>query len=239
MTAKTPLYLLPGLLCDAQLWAPQVEALSDIAEIAIGDMTRGTNAAELADALLADAPSDRFALAGLSMGGYLAQEIMRRAPERVTRLALLDTTATSDTPEQTQRRKDLIDLAQRGEFKGITPRLLPMFIHEDRLNDAELVGIVESMAANIGRDAFLRQQQVIMSRVDGHADLPNVACDTLLICGRQDVLTPLDKHEKMLALLPNARLLVIEECGHLSTLERPDEVNAAMRDWLLRGVASL
>jgi pimeloyl-ACP methyl ester carboxylesterase len=230
---KTPLILLPGLLCDWALWEPQVEALSDIAEPIVAELTRDDSMALMAARVLAEAPA-RFALAGLSMGGYLAQEIMRQAPERVTRLALLDTSARADTPERSAWRRDLIALAQKGEFKGIAPRMLPLYLHPDHLADRRLTATVMEMAERVGRDAYLRQQQAIMARPDGRKDLPRIAVPTLVLCGREDQATPLHLHEEMAALIPGAELVIIEHCGHLSTIEQPGAVNEAMRRWLTR-----
>jgi pimeloyl-ACP methyl ester carboxylesterase len=231
VTDRQPLVLLPGLLCDPRLWAHQSEALSDIADVTVADMTRDDSMAGMARRAL-DAAPERFALAGLSMGGYVALEIMRQAPERVTRLALLDTGSRADTPEQTTRRRDLIALADRGEFKAVSPRLLPLFIHEGRLEDAALVADIAAMADAVGKEAFLRQQHAIMNRPDSRPELPGIACPTLVLCGRQDVLTPPELSEEMASLIPGADLVMVEACGHLSTMERPDEVNAAMRSWL-------
>jgi pimeloyl-ACP methyl ester carboxylesterase len=228
---KIPLLLLPGLLCDAALWRAQVADLADLAECRIADLTRHDSVAAMAEAALSDAPP-RFALAGLSMGGYVAHEIMRRAPERVERLALLDTSARADSDEQRARRRGLITLARRGRFRGVTPRLLPLLVHPSRLDDEPLVEIVMGMAERIGREAFLRQQTAILGRPDSRPDLPRIACPTLVLCGRQDALTPLEVHEEMAAAIPAARLVVVEECGHLSPLERPAAVSAAMREWL-------
>ncbi len=231
MTDKEPLVLLPGLLCDAALWQSQVEALRDIATPWVADLTQDDSLPAMARRVLAAAPP-RFAVAGLSMGGYVAQEIMRQAPERVVRLALLDTSGRADTPEQTTRRRDLIELAHRGEFKGITPRLMPQFIHHDRLGDAVLVGAITAMNGRVGKDAFLRQQKAIMGRPDGRSDLQRIAVPTLVLCGREDVLTPLALHEEIAGLVPGARLEVVEHCGHMSTMERPEAVNRALRRWL-------
>jgi pimeloyl-ACP methyl ester carboxylesterase len=232
MTDKIPLLLLPGLLCDRQLWAPQVAGLSDIAETVVADLTRDDSFAAMAGRALAGAPP-RFALAGLSMGGYVAQEIMRVAPERVTLLALLDTSARADTPDQSQRRRDLIALSERGQFHGVTPRLLPNLIHPDRLNDAALVKIVTDMAQSVGVEGFRRQETAILARRDGRPDLARIAVPTLVLCGRDDKLTPLNLAEEMAALIPRAKLHIVEHCGHMTTLERPEQVNAGMRDWLL------
>lgn len=229
---KLPLVLLPGLLCDAQLWQPQVEALSDIADIWIADHTRADTMAGVARDVLADAPFARFALAGLSMGGYIALEILRQAPQRVAKLALLDTAAGPDLPQQTQTRMEFIALAERGDFVRVTEALLPLLIHPARLRERSLTDTIKSMAENTGRDAFLRQEKAIMSRADSRALLATIACPTLVLCGRQDALTPLARHEEIAAGVKGARLEVIADCGHLATLERPTEVTAALRRWL-------
>lgn len=229
---RTPVVLLPGLLCDAQLWQPQIESLADRIEPWVADLTRDDSMAAMASRVLAEAPFGEFALAGLSMGGYAALELMRRAPERVRRLALLDTQARADTPEATERRLALIALARQGRFAGVTDRLLPLLLHTSRLRDERLVGIVKAMAQNVGSEAFLRQQKAIMGRVDSRESLARIACPTLVLCGGQDMLTPLDRHEEMAAAIPGASLVVIPDCGHLATLEAPQAVNAALVAWL-------
>lgn len=229
---KTALVLVPGLLCDAQLWQAQVEALADIADIWIADHTRSDTMAGVARDVLADAPFTSFALAGLSMGGYIAFEIMRQAPKRVVRLALLDTAASGELPEQTRRRTELMTLAGRGEFAQVSEILLPLLIHPSRLAERALTDVVRSMAKNTGKDAFVRQQKAIMSRPESLSSLAAIECPTLALCGRQDGLTPLARHEEIAAAIAGARLEVIEQCGHLSTLEKPAEVNASLRRWL-------
>jgi pimeloyl-ACP methyl ester carboxylesterase len=231
MVNKTPLVLLPGLLCDRELWRRQIETLGDVASPWVADLTLDDSMAAMARRVLAAAPPS-FALAGLSMGGYCALEIMRQGPARVTRLALLDTGARADSPEQTARRHGLIELAEKGEFHGVTPRLLPLFLHPDRLKDAELTGRVTAMAHRVGKEAFLRQQKAIMGRIDSRPHLARIGCPTLLLCGRQDQLTPPALHQEMASLIPGALLDVIEDCGHLSAMERPDAVDAALRIWL-------
>lgn len=232
MPQRIPLLLLPGLLCDEALWRPQVEGLADIADPVVADLGQDDSAAAMARRALAAAPPE-FALAGLSMGGYVAQEIMRQAPERVLRLALLDTNARADTPEQTARRRGLIELSEKGEFKGVTPRLLPLLVHPARTEDGPLTETILGMAEHIGKDGFLRQQKAIMARPDGREDLRRIRCPSLVLCGRQDALTPLTLHEEIASLIPGAKLVVIEDCGHLSTLEKPKSVSAAFRHWLL------
>lgn len=228
---RPELILLPGLLCDAALWAPQRDGLNDVADIRIGDLTRTDSIAAMAARVLADAP-ERFALAGLSMGGYVAFEIMRRAPARVTRLALLDTSARPDAPERLQQRRDLIRLAQTGEFRGVTPRLLPQWVHPENMKDPELVATVTAMTQRVGRDVFIRQQTAIMCRPDSRPGLVQIRVPTLVLCGRQDQATPVELAREIAADIPNARLEVIEQCGHLSTLEKPAAVNRALRQWL-------
>ena len=232
MINKPSLVLVPGLLCDAALWRGQVEDLADIAQLWVADVTRDDSMTAMARRVLAEAPAGRFALAGLSMGGYVAQAIMREAPERVERLALLDTSAMADTPEQTARRRGLIDLAEKGDFKGVTPRLLPLFVHPDRLSDKPLTDAVMAMTERVGKDAFLRQQRSIMGRLDNRPNLPQVDCPALVLCGRQDQMTPLAWSEEIAALIPGARLEIIEHCGHLTTMERPWETSVALRQWL-------
>lgn len=225
------LILLPGLLCDAALWAHQEQYLADIADIRIADLTLDDSLETMAARILADAP-EKFALAGLSMGGYAALSVLRAAPQRVTRLALLDTAATPDTKEQSTRRRILMQLAQSGQFKGVTPRLLPLLLHPDRVNEEPLAEAVMAMAERVGLDAFLRQQRAIMTRADARPELPGIRVPTMVICGRQDALTPLARSQEMAGAIPGAQLAVIEECGHLSTMERPQAATALMRLWL-------
>lgn len=230
--AKPGLVLVPGLLCDALLWKPQIEALEGHAACWVADHTRSDTMAGVAADVLREAPFERFALAGLSMGGYVALEIVRRAAQRVDRLALLDTSARPDTPEQIERRTGLVELARRGRFIGVTQALLPLFLHRSRLSDEKLVNTVKEMARNTGKEAFIRQEHAIMSRVDSLPLLPTIGCPTLVLCGRQDVLTPLERHEEMAAAIPGASLRIVDDCGHLSTLERPAAVSEAFKRWL-------
>ncbi len=233
MTQTTPLVLLPGLLCDDALWAAQAEALADIAAVQVADLTRDDSIAGMAERVLAEAPAGPFALAGLSMGGYVAQAVALRAPERVARLALLDTNARADLPEQSERRRMLMGWARDGRFAEVTPALLPMLVHPDRQTDADLVAAVTGMADRVGADAFRRQQTAIMGRPDRRGELGAIRCPTLVLCGADDALTPPKVHEELHAALPNTLpLAMVPDCGHLSTLERPDTVSAHLRTWL-------
>ncbi len=228
---RMPLVLLPGLLCDSELWRHQIDHLRDVADPVVADLTKVASMEAMAASVLAEAPP-KFALAGLSMGGYVAQAVLRLAPERVLRLALLDTNFRADTDAQRTRRGDMMALAEKGAFKGVTPRLLPSLIHENRLQDEALVTAVMAMAERVGKTAFLRQERAILGRSDGGATLKAVACPTLVLCGKEDALTPHALHEEMVSLIPGAHLVVIPDCGHLSTMERPEAVSAAMKQWL-------
>ena len=224
--------LIPGLTCSARLYADEIPALWCFGPVTVADHTRDDSMAAIARRILAAAPP-RFALAGLSMGGYVALEVMRQAPQRVTRLALLDTRARAEMPDETARRKQLMKLAQseRG-FTPVTSRMLPLLLHPSRVKDAQLARTIRDMAERTGIEAYLRQQRAIIARPDFRPGLPKIKCPALVLCGRQDQLTPLECSEEMAAAIPGAKLVVVEQCGHLSSLERPDEVNAAMRAWL-------
>lgn len=228
---QTPLILLPGLLNDTWLWRHQVAHLAAVAEIEVADLIGPDTVGAMAERVLA-MRSGPFALAGLSMGGYVAFEVMRRAPERVLRLALLDTSARADTPEQTARRRGLIELAQKGRFLGVTPRLLPQLLHPDHVRDHAIANAVVQMARSVGREGFLAQQRAIMGRPDSRPDLARIRCPTLVLGGRQDAVTPPEVLEEIAAGIPGARLLLIERCGHLAPLEQPQAVTAALAGWL-------
>ena len=232
MTDRIPLALLPGLLTDRALWAHQIEALADLAESRVADFTTQESIAGMARSVFAMMPEERFALAGLSMGGYVAMEVIRQAPERVGLLALLDTKAGLDTPARPEARKAFIEQARSGAFKGVSRRALQMYVHPDRVEDASLADAVLAMTARVGRDAFLSQQAAIMGRPDSRPGLPRIACPTLVLCGRQDEPTPVECHEEIAAAIPGAKLTVIEDCGHLTPMERPEAVTAALRAWL-------
>lgn len=231
MPERRPLILLPGLLCDDVLWQYQIDHLADVAECTVADLAGDDTVEAMARRVLVEAPP-RFALAALSMGGYVAHAIMRAAPDRVERLALFDTSARPDTDEQKARRRGLIELAEKGTFKGVTPRLLPLLVHPDRLTDKALTDAVMGMAERIGKDAFLFQQAAIMGRPDSRPHLPRYACPTLVACGRQDALTPIEVNAEMAALIPDARFVVIEDSGHLPLMEQPVAATALLRYWL-------
>jgi pimeloyl-ACP methyl ester carboxylesterase len=229
--ARTPLLLLPGLLCDERLFGPQVAGLADVAETTVADLTGDASIEAVAERVLAAAP-ETFALVGLSMGGYVALEIVARAPERVRRLALLDSRARADTEAEAGRRRELIELTQAGRFAEVPPRLLPLFLHPDRLSDERLTRLVLAMAESVGPEAFVRQQTALLARADRRTALGAITCPTLVLAGRQDALTPIEVQEEMAAAIPSADLVILANCGHLSTVERPEAVNAHLRVWL-------
>lgn len=230
-TQRPALVLCPGVLNDARVFAPQLEALAARVDCRVTEVAGHDSLPAIAAEVLAQAPQ-RFALLGFSMGGYVALEVLRQAPERVTRLALLCTSARPDTPEQAAQRRALLDLARLGDFKGVTPRLMPRLLHPSRLDDTALTAPILAMAASIGRDGFLRQQAAIMGRPDSRPLLPTIAVPTLVLCGRDDQLTPLALSEEIAAAVPGARLVVIDACAHVAPLERPDAVTAALSAWL-------
>jgi len=230
---SSQLVLIPGLLCNRELWAHQAENLAHLAQITVADVTLDDSISDMARRVLSDV-SGTCSLAGLSMGGYVAQEIMRQAPDRVSRLALLDTSARPDTEEQRRRRRGLIELSTRGQFKGVTPRLLPLLIHPDRLDDSLLVGRITAMAEDVGQAGFVRQQTAIMGRIDGRLSLPDIRCPTVVIGGADDQITPPPVMAEIAALVPGASHHVLAECGHLATMEAPEAVTSIMADWLTK-----
>ena len=230
MTDRTPLLLLPGLLCTARLWQAQIDALGDVAESQVADLTRDDSVGAMAERALADAPP-RFALAALSMGGYVAFEILRRAPERVTRLALIATSARPDSPERSAQRRRGIDAIGRGRFVGVTRQLLPSLVHPSHV-DGPIGGIVQSMAAEVGADGYLRQQAAILGRPDSGPLLACIEVPTLIVVGEDDRLTPPVEAEAMHAGIAGSALYRLEVCGHLPPLERADETSDLMREWL-------
>ena len=226
-----PIVLVPGLNCSARLYAEQIPVLWRFGPVTVADHTRDASIAAIAHRILAAAPP-RFALGGLSMGGYIALEIMRQAPQRVAKLALLDTGPRPETPEQTQARRQRIELARAGRFAEVADAQFPLLVHRMRHGDAALKSLVRVMAAEIGAEAFVRQQQAIMGRADSRPTLAAIKCPTLILVGDGDALTPPALSQEMAAGISGARLVVIPDCGHLSTLERPDAVNEALVAWM-------
>lgn len=231
MAQGLPLVLVPGLLCSARLYAAQVTALWPQGQVTIANHKSDADMTAVAQHILANAPP-RFALAGLSMGGYISLAMMRLAPERIEKLALLDTSARPDNPEQKVGREKFIAMAEEGKLDEIGETLLPRFIHSNRINDEALKTEVRAMIKDTGAEAFVRQTKAIMSRADSRPLLNNIHCPTLVLVGDGDVLTPPELAKELAAGIAGAKLVIVPDCGHLSTMEKPDAVNAALAQWL-------
>jgi pimeloyl-ACP methyl ester carboxylesterase len=231
MASSLPILLVPGLTCTALLFAPQIAALWPFGPVTVADHRRDSAMEAIAARILNNAPP-RFALAGLSMGGYIAFAIMRLAPERVDRLALLDTQARADTPEQTVGRKQQIAMAQSGLYAEIPDVSIPRYLLKKNHGDPVLSGIVRQMIAETGAEAFVRQQTAIMTRPDSRPMLPSIRCPTLVLVGDADIATPPELNKEIADAIPGAKYVVVPDCAHLSTLERPEAVNAALVHWI-------
>ena len=228
---RTPLVLLPGLLCDERLWRDQADDLADVADPIVPDLTLDDTVSAMATRVLNAAP-ERFALAALSMGGYVAFEILRQQPERVTRLALLDTSASTDTPQRVTQRLAGIESLRHGRFFGVTNRMLPQLVHARHVTGP--VGEeVRAMAKRVGGDAFLRQQNAILNRPDSRPLLASIKVPTLVAVGDSDVLTPPSESQEIHQNIPGSTLHVFPACGHLPPMEIPEETSTRLRRWLL------
>lgn len=231
-TIPEPLVLIPGLNCTPALYAHQWPALASGRPILVAETTADDTIAAMVARLLAAAP-ERFALCGLSMGGYVAFEVMRCAPERVTRLALLDTTAKPPTPETNAPREQMIALAEKGAFDNVVTVLWQKLVAPDRLADEALRLEVRAMADAVGPSGFVRQQHAIMGRSDARPVLGTISVPTLVVVGAQDAITPPEEAREIAGGIgAQARYLELPGCGHLSTLEAPEAVTPALLDWL-------
>jgi pimeloyl-ACP methyl ester carboxylesterase len=225
--AAQNLLLLPGMMCDERVWRAQAAHI-DI-PISYADTTQADNFADMAAAVLEEAPQ-QFAMAGLSMGGILAFEILRQAPQRVTHLALLDTNPHAETPERQSMRLEQIKEATAGRLRQLAIEALkPLYLAEAHRNDPELLDTILDMALDLGPDVFHRQSLALRDRCDSVPALPSICCPTLVMCGDEDLLCPVGYHELMAEKIPHARLRIIEQCGHMSPLEQPQEVTQALQ----------
>jgi pimeloyl-ACP methyl ester carboxylesterase len=226
----TPVLFLPGLLCDATLWRAQIDDLEGIAAPFVADLTLDDSVSAMAARTLAAAPP-RFALAALSMGGYVAFEIMRQAPERVMRLALIATSAAPDDDARAAERRRGMASLRIGRFVGVTTRLLPQLIHPSRV-ESETGDAVRAMAGRVGGEAFLRQQQAILTRPDSRPTLAGITVPTIVAVGDGDLLTPPAASQAIHEGIAGSTLHVFENCGHLPAMELPEETSALLRGWL-------
>jgi pimeloyl-ACP methyl ester carboxylesterase len=229
-----PTVLIPGLLCTPRLFAEQLPALWRYGPVTVARHCDDDTMTATASRILATAPP-RFALAGLSMGGYLAFEIIRQAGDRVTRLALLNTSPYPDTADKTKGRQEQVAMARDGRFAEVVDLLAGRWLSPARRDDPALLGVIRQMAGESGTEAFARQQHAIITRPDSRPGLPAITCPTLVVAGEKDEVTVPEHAREMADRIPDARLVTIPDCGHLSTLEQPAPVTAALTSWLAGG----
>ncbi len=226
-----PLLLLPGMMCDARLFAPQVAALSATRTVQVPGIGGQDTMADLAASVLDDAP-DRFALGGLSMGGIVAMEIVRQAPERVAALALLDTNPRAELPEVQARRGPQIDKVRAGGLRAVMrDEMKPNYL-TDGPERGRILDLCMDMAMDLGPEVFVNQSIALRDRPDQQDTLRGVTIPTLILCGEDDALCPVERHVLMHALIPHAALTILDGAGHLPTLEQPEQTTAALARWL-------
>jgi pimeloyl-ACP methyl ester carboxylesterase len=231
MDNSMPILLVPGLVSSPRIYAPVVPALWRFGPVTVANHIRDAHMALIARRILAEAPP-RFALAGHSMGGYVAFEIMRQAPERVAKLALLNTQARPDTPEATARRRTMMARAKGGEYRAVLDELFPGFVHPSRREDASLRQLVYDMGEDVGPEAFVRQQEAIISRPDSRPILAAIKCPTLVLTGDEDSTIPNALSVDMADNIHNAKLVILPNCGHLPQPEQPAATADALVEWL-------
>ena len=227
----TPLMLLPGMMCDQRLFGQQVEALSDRFEIIHGVLDGHDTVEDLAAHLLKTAPP-RFALAGLSMGGIVAMEIMAQAPERVSKLCLMDTNPLAEVDAVKEMREPQIQKAQNGQLRSVMrDEMKPRYLTDGPKRD-EILDLCMEMAMDLGAEVFVRQSRALQSRPDQTRTLKQVEVPTLILCGADDTLCPLERHQLMQSLIADSKLAVVEHAGHLPVLENPHATNQLLDLWL-------
>lgn len=231
MTANLPILMVPSLNGSARLYAPQIAELWRLGPVTVADHTRDDTMAAIAARILDTAPP-RFRYVGLSMGGYLAFEIMRQAPERVEKLVVLDTSARADLPEITQLRGERIALAESGRFEEVIETTWEPLVHPSLREGTALKGIHVAMCRDVGPQGYVRQQKACRARIDSRPMLGSIHCPTLVIVGAQDEPTPPELAEEIACGIPGARLVKVPECGHFSTIERPEIVTKELVDFL-------
>lgn len=226
----TPLLFLPGMMCDARLFQPQIAAFSGQRAVHNAPL-HGTTVSEIAEQILSNAPPT-FALAGLSMGGIVAMEILRQAPTRVDRIALLDTNPLAELSEVAARRDHQIAKVQCGDLIAVMrDEMKPNYL-TDGPHRQQILDLCMDMARALGPDVFIAQSRALQTRPDQTGTLENTRIPTLILCGRDDTLCPLGRHQLMYDLMPHATFAIIENAGHLPTLEQPAATTAALARWL-------
>lgn len=231
MPTSLPVVLVPGLGCSPRIYDPQIPALWRQGPVFIANHARGGDMAAIARRILAEAPL-RFALAGHSMGGYIVLEMFRQAPERIGRLALLNTSARPEAPEVSEKRRAMIAEVKQGGYRAVMDRLFANFVHPSRTGDAALKKIVLDMADDVGPDAFVWQLEAITGRTDSRPTLATIKCPTLVLTSDTDNMVPVDASIEMANGIAGAKLVKIADCGHLTQLEKPQAVTDALLDWL-------
>lgn len=231
MTTRPALAFACAHMTDERLYAHQVAALRTTHDCRVFVFRDHDGMAGMADEVLRAMP-ERFTLIGLSLGGYAAFEVIRQALPRLERLVLIDTTAVADHPARREGRHRDIATVQRGGIEALIPELPARWLLPAHTRNPALVGLMADMARSVGARGQFNQQTAMLGRPDSHADLARVRVPTLVMCGRQDPVTPLADHEAMAGCVPGAQLTVIEDCGHLSTIEQPDAVTACLTGWL-------
>jgi pimeloyl-ACP methyl ester carboxylesterase len=231
MLNTMPILLVPGLGGSPRIYAPVIPALWRYGPVTVANHIRDDNMAVIARRILAEAPP-RFALAGHSMGGYIAFEIMRQAPERVARLALINTQARPDTPEASERRRGQIARAKAGEYHAVLDELFLGFVHPSRRGEAALRQLVHEMGDDIGPEAFVRQQTAVIGRADSRPTLATIGCPTLVLTGDEDNTIPNTLSVEIADGVQAAKLTIIPQCGHLSQIEQPQATSDALSEWM-------
>jgi len=231
--SSDPVVFLPGMMCDARLFAPQLADLSRDMAVTVAPITGGDRIEEIASGLL-DVLPQRFALAGLSMGGIVAMDILRRAPDRVTRIALMDTNSLAETPQSAAGYEPFIIKLRAGRIAEAVEMMLGRDVLAPGPARAGVISALVEMAEDLGVAAIIRQTRALQRRRDYQSVLRRCKVPALVLCGAHDTLTPLKRHEFMAELIPNATLTVIPEAGHLPVLEQPEVTTAALRGWLKR-----
>ena len=226
----TPFLLVPGLNCDARVYAGVAQALWPIGPVTVANHREGNSVAAIAKAILADAPP-KFALIGFSMGGYIAFEILRQAPERVLKLVLLDTSARPDSEESISNRRRLIALAQKGKFREAIDQAFAKSVHPDHVGDSNLYAVHRGMAETNGPVVYANQQEAIITRPDSRPLLATINLKTLIVVGEGDQITPPEVAREMHEGIAGSKLLVVPRGGHLALLEQPELVNPAIKEW--------
>jgi len=234
--SKHHLILVPGLMCDAAVWAHQARQLETAATIAIPDHGYIDSLGKMAEAILKSAPA-RFAIAGHSMGGRVAFEVFRRAPDRVEGMALLDTAyaprpAGAPGDAEAEQRYALLDIARKEGTRALAKVWVQNMVHPDRLSDTVLLNSIFDMFSRKTPGIFAAQIKALLERPDATPLLTEIRCPTIVICGRQDAWSSLSRHEDIAGRIAHSELVVIEVCGHMSTMERPERVTATIRAWL-------